>query len=443
MNWDDEYALLKQEVSELLSELESLVVKKENSSFSESDVAHLFRLVHTLKGNCGSFGFTHCPRLIHEMEHVFENIRSDVAQLDSTLITLILEMCDLITDTFSVTYGDDLTEINSEEIEKQIIKVQKYKESSQNEADSIVSKSRVSTSKGQKVSTYEMILNYRGIIENVQVQQPKSKEEVLTIATVGGYKKSFLEQLQSRQQVYFDFSEVQKIDINGVNFLKAIPQIVQVKGATLAIGGISAPIIKEANKNNFDISKVYEPFLIAEDENQGVYSSALQATENRFDCSVILSNTNSKEQSLGTIVTLFSKLRTLGELNVTFDMDSVASLEDLNDDSVLQWQFSLHTKTPQAEVEAYLRDLPSDVFWEWIDKPGTGSAASHEVLLSEWQKLFILLLNTSSQKSKEIAKAQNRLKKVMTKLKKSTPDPTGLTVDTLLALFKMISSSEK
>lgn len=96
----DEYEKLievfKEETSELLSELEASLLELEKAPRNEDAISAIFRAFHSIKGSGGMFGFDNISSFTHEIETVYDLVRSGRIIPDKTLIDNTLASCDVI-----------------------------------------------------------------------------------------------------------------------------------------------------------------------------------------------------------------------------------------------------------------------------------------------------------------------------------------------------------
>ena len=83
-----------EEASDLIDNLEATVLELENRPTDSSIVQRVFRIMHTLKGNSSMFGFTQIDRFTHQMETIYDQIRSNEREVDSTVLDLTLRSVD-------------------------------------------------------------------------------------------------------------------------------------------------------------------------------------------------------------------------------------------------------------------------------------------------------------------------------------------------------------
>lgn len=88
----------RDEAQELLAELESALIELEEEPASAEAVDRVFRVLHTLKGSGAMAGFDHTAALAHELENIFDLIRSGRLEVNRALIDLTLMARDLLRD---------------------------------------------------------------------------------------------------------------------------------------------------------------------------------------------------------------------------------------------------------------------------------------------------------------------------------------------------------
>jgi two-component system chemotaxis sensor kinase CheA len=68
----------------------------ESEPDNKDTINELFRAAHSLKGMAGTMGFKRMQHLTHDMENVFQEVRSDKIKVDSSMIDLLFECLDAI-----------------------------------------------------------------------------------------------------------------------------------------------------------------------------------------------------------------------------------------------------------------------------------------------------------------------------------------------------------
>jgi len=89
-------ATFMEEASDLLLQMEAILLRAEEGVSEVDDLNALFRCAHTIKGSGGLFGLTEVERFTHVVENVLDRLRSDTLRLEKNLISLLLESQDHI-----------------------------------------------------------------------------------------------------------------------------------------------------------------------------------------------------------------------------------------------------------------------------------------------------------------------------------------------------------
>jgi two-component system chemotaxis sensor kinase CheA len=82
------------EAEELLSDLEGVLLKFGMDLTNRESVEAIFRVMHSLKGSAGMFGFSHVSALTHDMETIFDSIREGHATISQEIIDITLRSVD-------------------------------------------------------------------------------------------------------------------------------------------------------------------------------------------------------------------------------------------------------------------------------------------------------------------------------------------------------------
>jgi two-component system, chemotaxis family, sensor kinase CheA len=86
----------KEEAYERLSELESALLELEEAPSDQELIGRIFRALHTIKGSGAMFGFDEIAAFTHDVETVFDLIRTGRIPVEKELIDLTLRARDLI-----------------------------------------------------------------------------------------------------------------------------------------------------------------------------------------------------------------------------------------------------------------------------------------------------------------------------------------------------------
>ena len=92
----DAATLFKEEAAELLADLEQMLLELENDPGNAECIGKVFRDIHTIKGSGAMFGYVELARFSHDVETVFDKVRSGELELDGELLGLTLAAKDHI-----------------------------------------------------------------------------------------------------------------------------------------------------------------------------------------------------------------------------------------------------------------------------------------------------------------------------------------------------------
>ena len=84
------------ETSEHLQNLSDCIMELEKDPENMDTINEIFRAAHSLKGLAGTMGFQRMQRLTHDMENVFQEVRSEKVKVTSSMIDLLFKCLDAI-----------------------------------------------------------------------------------------------------------------------------------------------------------------------------------------------------------------------------------------------------------------------------------------------------------------------------------------------------------
>lgn len=84
------------ESSEHLQTLSDCIMTLEQEPDNKDTINEVFRAAHSLKGMAGTMGFKRMQHLTHDMENVFQEVRSDKISVDSSMIDLLFKCLDAL-----------------------------------------------------------------------------------------------------------------------------------------------------------------------------------------------------------------------------------------------------------------------------------------------------------------------------------------------------------
>ena len=85
-----------EETKEHLQTLNDQVLILEAEPDNIDTINEIFRAAHSLKGMAGTMGFKRMQHLAHDMENVFQEVRSDKISVDSAMIDLLFKCLDAL-----------------------------------------------------------------------------------------------------------------------------------------------------------------------------------------------------------------------------------------------------------------------------------------------------------------------------------------------------------
>lgn len=83
-----------EEANELIALLESALLELDKDRSEKSYVEEIFRVMHTLKGNSSMFGYVHIAELVHNLENIYDNIRSNRIVICNEIINITFSALD-------------------------------------------------------------------------------------------------------------------------------------------------------------------------------------------------------------------------------------------------------------------------------------------------------------------------------------------------------------
>lgn len=84
------------ETSEHIQSLNDCIMTLEKEPENKDTINEIFRAAHSLKGMAGTMGFKRMQRLTHDMENVFQEVRSEKVKVTSSMIDLLFKCLDAI-----------------------------------------------------------------------------------------------------------------------------------------------------------------------------------------------------------------------------------------------------------------------------------------------------------------------------------------------------------
>ena len=84
------------EAEEHIQDLSDCIMSLEDDPEDKDTINEIFRAAHSLKGMAGTMGYKRMQRLTHDMENVFQEVRSDNIKVTSELIDILFQCLDAV-----------------------------------------------------------------------------------------------------------------------------------------------------------------------------------------------------------------------------------------------------------------------------------------------------------------------------------------------------------
>lgn len=104
---DNHQHAYREEAYELLTELETSLLELEEIPDDEDQIDRVFRAMHTIKGSSAMFGFDEIAAFTHDIETVFDRVRSGDILVTKELVSYSLEARDQIIAMLGASSGGD------------------------------------------------------------------------------------------------------------------------------------------------------------------------------------------------------------------------------------------------------------------------------------------------------------------------------------------------
>src|SRR5690554_3938449 len=95
-----------EEALDNITELESTLLELDLSPNDKELLEKVFRIMHSLKGGGGMFGFDLLSEFSHHMENIYDKIRSGHLSVSSRLLSVTFQSVDILRDLVNVEVLD-------------------------------------------------------------------------------------------------------------------------------------------------------------------------------------------------------------------------------------------------------------------------------------------------------------------------------------------------
>ena len=100
------YQVFFEESSELLAEMETLLLKIDLAAPDTEELNAIFRVAHSIKGGASTFGFTDMTEVTHVLESLLDRVRKGELALTSEMVDVFLRARDVVTGQLAGHRGD-------------------------------------------------------------------------------------------------------------------------------------------------------------------------------------------------------------------------------------------------------------------------------------------------------------------------------------------------
>ncbi len=104
------YQVFFEEASELLAEMETLLVSMDIAAPSQEDLNAIFRAAHSIKGGAGTFGFTDMTEITHVLESLLDRLRKGELALRNEMVDAFLRAGDVLKTQLAAHSGDGVAD---------------------------------------------------------------------------------------------------------------------------------------------------------------------------------------------------------------------------------------------------------------------------------------------------------------------------------------------
>ena len=104
------YQVFFEEASELLAEMETLLVSMDISAPGQEDLNAIFRAAHSIKGGAGTFGFTDMTEITHVLESLLDRLRKGELALRNEMVDAFLRAGDVLKTQLAAHSGDGVAD---------------------------------------------------------------------------------------------------------------------------------------------------------------------------------------------------------------------------------------------------------------------------------------------------------------------------------------------
>ena len=144
-----------EEANDQLNSLDGLMMKLERNSTDQDVINQIFRVMHTIKGSSGMFGFTQITAITHDLENIYDSVRNGTRLIDDRIINLTFSVADHVRNLLT-----DFDHTKKENIENQALLLDEIKSYTQDEPIEIANhKKENNSTTPEGLKTYQILFN--------------------------------------------------------------------------------------------------------------------------------------------------------------------------------------------------------------------------------------------------------------------------------------------
>lgn len=164
---------------EHIENIESILVCSEGGEISKAELDAIFRGVHSVKGGCGMFDFTHLAQFSHNFETLMDEIRQDKRHVTEEIVDIMIEGNDAIKKSIdSLRAGNEAEHPDAKVVNEKILQilskesgaVQPVETASLAQASKDASETHIDDSKQELVDTKETEIPAEKESESVETE---------------------------------------------------------------------------------------------------------------------------------------------------------------------------------------------------------------------------------------------------------------------------------
>lgn len=109
-----------EEANELFENLEKSLLVLEKFPNDKAAISEVFRIMHTIKGSSGMFGYTNITEFLHNLETIYDLIRNEKRQLSKEILDITLQSLDHLK---VIIHDDELISGNNKKRHNELLKI--------------------------------------------------------------------------------------------------------------------------------------------------------------------------------------------------------------------------------------------------------------------------------------------------------------------------------